>query len=106
MNINIETMTLKDLEVIKDILISDYDNFWSFDIFKEELQSNNSKYLVAKVNNEIVGFAGIKIILDEADIMNIVTKKTFRKQGIRNPTFKKFNQFMYKFEFNFYFTRS
>ena len=91
MNTKIETMALEDLEIIKDTLTEDYDNFWSFDIFKEELQSNNSKYLVAKINNEIAGFAGIKIILDEADIMNIVTKKTFRKQGIRNPTFKKFN---------------
>ena len=52
---------------------------------------NNSKYLVAKINNEIVGFAGIKIILDSADIMNIVTKKTFRNKGIRNLTFEKFN---------------
>ena len=91
MNIKIETMTLKDLEVIKDTLIYDYDNFWNYNIFKEELQNNNSKYLVAKINNEIVGFAGIKIILDSADIMNIVTKKTFRNKGIRNLAFEKFN---------------
>lgn len=91
MNIKIETMTLEDLEIIKDALISDYDNFWNYNIFKEELQNNNSKYLVAKINNEIVGFAGIKIILDSADIMNIVTKKTFRNKGIRNLTFEKFN---------------
>lgn len=91
MNIKIEAMTLEDLEIIKDTLIYDYDNFWNFNIFKEELQNNNSKYLVAKINNEIVGFAGIKIILDSADIMNIVTKKTFRNKGIRNLTFEKFN---------------
>lgn len=91
MNIKIEVMTLEDLEIIKDALISDYDNFWNYNIFKEELQNNNSKYLVAKIYNEIVGFAGIKIILDSADIMNIVTKKTFRNKGIRNLTFEKFN---------------
>ena len=91
MNIKIEAMTLEDLEIIKDSLISDYDNFWNYNIFKEELQNNNSKYLVAKINNEIVGFAGIKIILDSVDIMNIVTKKTFRNKGIRNLTFEKFN---------------
>ena len=91
MNIKIEAMTLEDLEIIKDTLISDYDNFWNYNIFKEELQNNNSKYLVAKINNEIVGFAGIKIILDSADIMNIVTKKTFRNKGIRNLAFEKFN---------------
>jgi len=81
-NIEIEVMTLDDLETIKDILASDFDEFWNHNVFKEELQSENSKYLVAKLNNEIIGFAGIKIIIDEADIMNIVTKKIYRNQGI------------------------
>ena len=81
-NIEIEVMTLDDLETIKDILASDFDEFWNYNVFKEELQSENSKYLVAKLNNEIIGFAGIKIIIDEADIMNIVTKKAYRNQGI------------------------
>ena len=81
-NIEIEVMTLADLENIKNILASDFDEFWNYNVFKEELQSENSKYLVAKLNNEIIGFAGIKIIIDEADIMNIVTKKIYRNQGV------------------------
>ncbi len=82
MNIVIEKMTLKDLDYIKDNLISDFDDFWTYHILKEELENQNSSYLVARIDNEVVGFAGIKIILDEADIMNIVTKKTYRNQGI------------------------
>ena len=81
-NIEIEVMTLADLENIKNILASDFDEFWNYNVFKEELQSKNSKYLVAKLNNEIIGFAGIKIIIDEADIMNIVTKKAVRNRGV------------------------
>ncbi len=30
----------------------------------------------------VVGFAGIKIISDEAELMNIVTKKNMRHMGI------------------------
>ncbi len=82
MNINIDYFTIKDLEKIKDILISDFDDFWNYSVFKDELNSDNSIYFVAKINEEIVGFAGIKIILDETEIMNIVTKKTHRNQGI------------------------
>ena len=81
-NIEIKVMTLDDLKTIKEILISDFDEFWNYNVFKAELQSENSKYLVAKLNNEIIGFAGIKIIIDEADIMNIVTKKIYRNQGV------------------------
>lgn len=83
MEINISTMTLDDLEQIKDILQSDFDEFWNYDILLNELSSSNSKYIVAKnKDNTIVGFAGIKIILDEAELMNIVTKKDMRHFGI------------------------
>lgn len=82
MDIKIEKMSLNDLENIKNILISDFDDFWNYNILKDELESENSIYIVAKSNNEIIGFAGIKILLDEADIMNIVTKKIYRNQGI------------------------
>ena len=83
MNIQISKMSLADLNCIKDILISDFDDFWSYDILKEELNCANSSLFIAKNNNnEIVGFAGIKVILDEADIMNIVVKKVYRHKGI------------------------
>ena len=82
-NYLISEMKIEDLEKIKDNLSKDFDNFWDYEILKEELNSRTSKYIVAKKsNNIIVGFAGIKIILDEADLMNIVTKKCCRHEGI------------------------
>lgn len=80
--IEIKDMSLEHLENIKDVLNSEFDDFWNYNILKEELNSQNSCYIVALLNNEIVGFAGIKFIVNEADIMNIVTKKTFRNKGI------------------------
>ena len=83
--IDIQEMSLNDLEKIKDILVSDFDNFWNYNILKEELESSNSKYIIAKTNDcEIIGFAGIKIIINTADIMNIVVKKSWRNQGVGN----------------------
>ena len=84
--ISITEMKLEDVEKIKKDLQVNFDNFWNYEILKEEIVNNNSKYLVAKIIKsgkcEIIGFAGIKIILDEADIMNIVVKKHHRKKGI------------------------
>ena len=83
--IQIKEMSLFDLENIKDILISDFDDFWNYNILKEEFESPNSKYIIAKTNDDkIIGFAGIKIIVDTADIMNIVVKKSWRNQGVGN----------------------
>ena len=82
MQIKIDKMTLSDLDKIADILNSDFDDFWNYSVFKSELENKNSKYIVARIDNEIVGFAGIWIAIDEAHITNIVTKKSYRKQGI------------------------
>lgn len=78
---HIHTMKLCDLEEIKDILQTNFDNFWNFEIFKQELVNTNSIYLVLRYKNEIVCFGGIKIILDEANVMDIVTKKDKRNHG-------------------------
>lgn len=83
MDFKIDKMSLEDLISIKDILTTEFDDFWNYEILKSELESNNSYFFVAKnISGEIVGFAGIKVILDEADIMNIVVKKDFRNNGI------------------------
>lgn len=83
MNLKLSKMSIEDLKSIKNVLASDFDNFWSFDVLEEELECDNSYVIVAKVDeNTIVGFAGLKVILDEADIMNIVVKKDFRHNGI------------------------
>ncbi len=78
-NIVIKDMKISDLD---NLDMSKFDDFWNIDILKDELNSENSKFICAKLENKIVGFAGIKIILDEADIMNIAVMKNCRRQGI------------------------
>ena len=78
-NIVIKDMNISDLE---NLDISKFDDFWNIDILKDELNSENSKFVCAKLENTVIGFAGIKIILDEADIMNIAVMENYRRQGI------------------------
>ena len=78
-NIIIENMKISDLDNLE---LSKFDDFWNIDILKDELTSETSQFICAKYENKIVGFAGIKIILDEADIMNIAIKEDYRRQGI------------------------
>ena len=82
--VKIEEMSLLDFEAIKDSLQSEFDDFWTESILKSELENENSKYIVAKENKNIVGFAGIIILPDDVEITNIVTKKSERKKGIVN----------------------
>lgn len=77
----IHTMDISDLDEIKENLADNFDNFWNYEIFKEELVNNNSSYLVARYDDEIICYGGIKIVLDVADVMNIVTRKDKRNMG-------------------------
>ena len=78
----ITEMTLEDLEQMKNTLYSDFDNFWSYNVLKQELVNDKTKYIIAKEKNEVVGFAGISVIFDEATLNNIVVKKSCRGKGI------------------------
>ena len=86
--ISITPMLVNDLDKIKDNLLTDFDDFWKYEIFKEELANTNSKYLVLRYNDELVSFGGIKIILDEANLMDIVTKKNMRHNGFAKMLLK------------------
>lgn len=82
--LDIKPMSLQDLESIKDILCSDFDDFWNYNILKSDFENSSTKYIVAKIKNEIVGFAGILDTVDQYEITNIVVKKDKRNKGIGN----------------------
>lgn len=88
LNLQIRKMNLQDLEAIEKNLESDFDDFWNVSIFKQELINENSYYLVALIDDQIVGFAGYMIILDEIDITNIVVRKDMRNKGIATKLLK------------------
>ena len=66
------------LQISKQILI----NFGTSTTLKNDFANPNSSYFIAKLDDEIVGFAGFLKICDEANIMNIVTKVDKRHLGI------------------------
>ncbi len=75
-------MTHEDLLYFKNNLITEFDNFWNYSILVQEFSNENTTYIVARQDGQILGFAGILTIIDEANIMNIVTKKSKRNLGI------------------------
>ena len=88
MEIQIRKMTLSDLNSISDNLESDFDDFWNVSIFKQVLINENSYYVVALLDNEIVGFAGYMDSIDVFEITNIVVKKSMRNKKIATNLLK------------------
>ena len=83
-NLVIDKMTLSDLAEIANNLTSDFDEFWNSSILESEIKNPFSQYIIAKINKEIVGFAGVIDTVDQLEITNIVVRKDFRKKGIGN----------------------
>lgn len=90
--IEIMQMTLSDLDNISSTLQTCFDDFWSYNILKSELENPNSKYIVAKMEETIIGFAGIIDTLDQMEITNIVVRKDMRNKGIGNILLNKLIQ--------------
>ncbi len=76
--IYINEMSISDREEIK-ANYEKFPNIWNEATFEDD--AKNSKYFVAKQDNEIIGFVSYKTILDEVEIMNIVTRNDRRNQG-------------------------
>ena len=65
----ITSMTLADLELMKDTLYSDFDNFWSYNVLKQELENEKTKYIIAKENNTDYDKKEVKNILEIRELL-------------------------------------
>lgn len=74
-------MSLDDLNKIASNL-NNFDDFWTFGIFKEELINPKCHYIVAVQDEDILGFGGISVVLDEANINNIAVRFDKRNNKI------------------------
>ena len=79
--ITVDYMTLDNFNEIKDKLILEFDEFWTPGVLLTELENKNTKYIIIKEDNDIVGFAGIWITPDDVELNNIVVKKNKRGKG-------------------------
>lgn len=71
MNIEISKLTADDLEGIYEVEKDSFPIPWSISSFEEELRNILATYLVAKVENKIVGYIGMWFVMDECHITNI-----------------------------------
>ena len=86
--ITISKMTQSDLDDVYEI---DKDAFpipWQKTSFEEELKNILATYLVAKLNDEIVGYIGMWFVIDECHITNVAVHSKYRRMGIASCLIK------------------
>lgn len=89
MEIIIREMEEKDLDRIMEVEKGAFATPWSRDSFLLEITKNQlAKYLIAEVNDIVVGYGGIWLILDEGHITNIAVDEKYRGLGIGEKILK------------------
>lgn len=72
-------MVLGDLDRVMEIEHRSFTLPWSREAYENELSTNHfASYLVACYEEQVVGYAGMWVILDEAHITNIAIDPAFR----------------------------
>lgn len=71
-------------EKVAEIAKESLPEHWSLQSIRDVLRYDNNIYYVAYSieENQIIGFAGVMVIADEAELLNIAICQAFRGQGI------------------------
>lgn len=77
-DISIEKMDSINLRGVKEICDLSFSSPWSLDALNKELSNERASYVVVKLGDKVVGFGGMRILFDEADITNIAVHPEYR----------------------------
>lgn len=77
-------MTPEDVEAVHAIEVASFPTPWTLDSFHYEMRENNfAHYVVAEDDNgKIIGFCGMWLVIDSAQITNVAVLETARGQKI------------------------
>lgn len=77
-------MTIDDVQDVYKIELASFPTPWTLDSFYYEMTENQyADYLVAEdETGEIIGFCGIWLVIDAAQITNVAVVQSVRGQGI------------------------
>ena len=87
--IDLVPLELEYCKAVAEIAKESLPEHWSLEGIQDVLRYDNNIYYVARKKNVIVGFSGIMLVADEAELLNIAVREDFRRIGIGNVLLKK-----------------
>ena len=81
--VRIEPMRLDDVPAVQGIEQASFTTPWPPHAYRNELESNRlATYLVARIDDAVVGYAGVWLMVDEAHITTFAVDPRWRRQRI------------------------
>jgi ribosomal-protein-alanine N-acetyltransferase len=83
MEFTFTNISLEHIDQVVKIEETSFPTPWSRQAFTHEVLHNSfAQYIVALHGEQVVGYAGVWIIMDEAHITNVAVHPDFRRQGL------------------------
>jgi ribosomal-protein-alanine N-acetyltransferase len=75
-------MRQEDVDAVREIDRLSFPSSWSAESYLRDLRNCSSYYVVARLNGEIIGYAGMWLIADEAHISTLAVHPNRRRCGL------------------------
>jgi [ribosomal protein S18]-alanine N-acetyltransferase len=83
LNVVVEPMQLDDVAAVQAIERASFSAPWPPNAYLTELQSNRlAHYMVVRAGSEVVGYAGLWLMVDEAHVTTFAIHPDWRRQGL------------------------
>src|SRR5699024_4258126 len=87
--LTISKMDVSDIDQVMQVEIASQSAPWPEDIFYQEIiENSHAHYFKLMLENQIIGYAGAWIVLDDAQITNIAISPRFRGQKLGEKLFQ------------------
>lgn len=87
-NMIIRSMTMDDVNAVYIVEEDCFIDPWSKESIKKELKNNLARYLVAQLDDKIVGYVGVWFVVDEGHITNVAVHSDYRGKKIGDKLVK------------------
>ena len=77
-----QILPLTNANTLFNLEQQNFSDYYSLENCEQELSNEFKHYIVAQDNGEIVGYAGIMLIQDQAELLRIAVNNEHRKKGI------------------------
>ena len=94
-------MTSGQLDDVYIIETECFSHPWSKQSLEEELNNETSLFLVAKEENEVIGYIGMSIVIDEGYIFNVAVRENHRNKGVETALINELVTYGKKNNFSF-----
>lgn len=83
LKVSLEPMRPADIDVVQRIERASFATPWPSYAYRQELETNRSAhYIVARSGGEVVGYAGMWLMVDQAHVTTFAVDPARRRQGI------------------------